>query len=247
MATTGIPLMRLLPRLALAAGLLAVAGAARPAAAQLTQGQFRVTPQVGLQRFDPASSIDNAARFGLSTDYAVTRNFSLGLWLGSSQPETNGTDFLTAQTFGDTTRILAVKQSLDIFDFGASAQFLPGTFGRLSPYLQGGVGLYQIHLDPQVAGGLEKVTKPLYLLGAGTSVRLGRGVAFLVDVRDHIYSDYDRDKLFAATPADFPYAEFVPAARASKSTLNNFTFSIGFSFTPTRAGAPEPTDTEDDR
>lgn len=240
--------MRLTLTLGLAAALLAApaAGAQQESSPPPRAHVFHVTPRFGYIRFDKASSIEGAPHVALQTDYALTPHLSIGLAFGSSQPETHAEDFLQYLRFGDTTRVFSVRQSLSVIDYGAHASWAFGDLGRLAPYVGAGAGFYTIYLDPQVRGGESRVTKPMYALSAGTNIRVAGRAGVLLDVRDLVFSSYDRNRLYPATPADFPYIEDVARPTATKSTVHNLVFSIGFSFTP-RLGGGDTSDEGDDR
>jgi hypothetical protein len=215
--------------------------------AQFVAREFRVTPRFGYIRFDEATSIENAPHVGLSTDFAITKNFAIGLTLGSSQPETRAEDFLRAQRFGDTTYVYGVKQSLSVLDYGARALAALPEMGRIAPFAHGGAGFYTIYLDPQISGGPSRVTKTMYSIGGGANLRLGGSAGVTFDVRDMIFSGYNRDRLYQATPSDFAFGEDFPRAATTKRTTHNLVFSVGFSFTPRLPDAGGDTDAGDDQ
>lgn len=231
-------------RLTLTLGLAAALLGAPAAEAQLTKGVFRVSPRLGVMAFDDAASINSAAHLALSTDFALTRNIEVGLTVGTAQPRTRGEDFLVLQRYGDTARVFAVQQSLSMVDYSAQATVHAGEIGPVSAYGVAGAGFYTLFLDPQVSG-LSRVTNPQFQLGVGGSVRLGRA-RVLLDARNVTWTSYDRNRIYPATPADFAYAEDFPRARATRSTINNLLFSIGFSFTPSAIGGDD-SNTGDDQ
>ena len=220
---------------------------ATTAGAQLVRREFRVTPAFGFARFDEATSIENAPHVGLSTDFAITPNLAIGLSFGSSQPETHAEDFLRAQRFGDTTYVFGVRQSLSVLDYGARALFALPELGRLAPFAHGGAGFYTIYLDPQVSGGPSRVTKTMFSVGGGANVRVRGRAGVTLDVRDMIFTGYNRDRLYQATPSDFAFGEDFPRAAATKKTTHNLVFSIGFSFTPSLGGTEDDNDDGENR
>ena len=236
--------MRLTSILGFAAVALAGASAAE---AQLATRTFRVTPAFGYVRFDEATSIESSAHVGLSTDFAITPNIAVGLSFGSAQPQTHAEDFLRAQRFGDTTYVFGVRQSLSVLDYGARALVALPELARLAPYAHGGAGFYTIYLDPQISGGPSRVTKTMFSIGGGANVRVRGRAGVTLDVRDMIFTGYNRDRLYPATPSDFAFGEDFPKAAATKRTTHNLVFSIGFSFTPSLGDTGDDTDDGDDR
>ena len=218
------------------AALVMLASASMAEAQQSTPRQFRVAPRFGYMAFDRASSIEGAPYLGLQTDYAITPNVAVGFSFGASQPKTIGEDFIQLLQFGDTARLFQVRHSLSVVDYGAHAVFTLPEFGRFAPYAVGGAGLYTIFLDPQIENAPTTFTKPQFTIGGGASVRVSERSRILLDVRDAIFTGYERETLFAVTPADSPFIEDIPAPHETKSTLHNLVFSLGFSFTPRGRG-----------
>lgn len=219
--------------------LAATAAALLPAtaAAQWSSGQFSVTPRGGFMMYDDASGIDDAPYFGVEASYSFSPFFSVGTGLNVSRPQTLGDQFISQLTFGDTTYYFAVEQPLMLIDAGLTATGrYPGDL--VTPYVMGGVGYYTLDLDPQVETRPERSSDVSGMLGAGLHFRVGRNVGIQLEVRDLIFTGFDRDDL---NPVEsefnntrFP-EDFAPPP-AAKSTVHNLMFGIGFSFTP-RSGA----------
>ena len=74
--------------------------------------------------------------------------------------------------------------------------------------------------------------------GGGVAVQLSSNAGIHFDVRDQIFTKYDRERLRASesrfAETRFPEEFVIPPA--PKETLHNIQFSIGFSFTPRMAG-----------
>lgn len=218
------------------AALAVLASASIAEAQSITPRQFRVAPRFGYMAFDRASSIEGSPYLGLQTDYGITSNLAVGFSFGISQPKTIGEDFITVLQFGDTARLFQVRHSLNVVDYGAHALLSLPEFGRISPYAVAGGGFYTIFLDPQIENAPTTYTKPQFTLGGGASVRVGERSRLLLDVRDAVFTGYERDELFAVTPSNSPFIEDLPAPHSTKSTLHNVVFSLGFSFTPRGRG-----------
>jgi hypothetical protein len=239
--------MRLLP------GLLLLCAAALPGAAhaQSAAQQFHVSPKAGFIRFDEASSLENAGALTVDAMYSLTSMFSLGIGLTVARPSTRGEDFVAALTFGDptkgdTTFYFNVEQPVSILDASLNGKVgLPLTVSRISPFLTGGVGYYTLYLDPQVVGGDRRFGRMSMNFGGGLDLRLAENSGIVLEVRDLIFTKYQRERL---RPSDARFAviqfpEDFPTPPDTKETVHNIVFNIGFSFTPmgrgTSAGATE--------
>jgi hypothetical protein len=201
--------------------------------AQLATQQFSVTPRGGYMTFDDASGIDNAPYIGIDAQYALSPYFSLGTGLTVSRPQTIGDFFISQLTFGDTTFYLAAEQPLMMYDIGLSAQArYPGEL--FTPFLTGGVGYYLMDLDPQVETRPDRTGGISGQIGGGLHIRLGEQVGVQFEVRDMIFTGFERDELnpVAANFANSRYPEDFAPPPAAKETVHNLMFGIGFSFVP---------------
>lgn len=218
---------------------------ASAASAQVTPRRFAVIPRGGYVQFDDASGLQGAGVIGVDALYAINRFFQIGTGLSAGRPSTRGEDFIASLTFGDTTLLVQVTQPVTLIDVNLAATLRwPGD--RFSPYLLGSVGSYLMYLDQQVVGGNNKIAKLSGTVGLGFNYRVAQGTGIQIDVRDLIFTDYDRDRLnpTAVRFANLRFPEDVPRPPTEKSTLHNLMFSLGFSFTPTLAGGTteeEPT------
>lgn len=203
------------------------------ASAQWSTQQFSVTPRGGFMTYDDASGIDDAAYIGVEAAYAFSPYFSLGTGLTLSRPQTIGDQFITQLAFGDTTFYIGVEQPLMMIDVGLTAQArYPGE--RLTPFLTGGVGYYNLDLDPQAEGRPERVGDLSGMIGGGLHVRLGSSVGIQLEVRDLIFTGFERDELnpVASTFFNTRFPEDFTPPPAAKSTVHNLMFGIGFTFVP---------------
>jgi hypothetical protein len=236
--------MRVFPlaaALGVAAAAAAVAGAqeaptAAPAGAAISSGS--VTPRGGYAHFARSSSIKPSAFLAVDATYQISPSFAIGPSLTAARSRTYGEDYLTALTFGDpskgdTTFILANQQPVTLVDVGAIVTArMPGT--RYSPFVTGGVGAYSLYLDPQQSNDSRRYTHLSTMVGGGLDLQFSRQAGIRLDVRDQIFSGYDRRRL---NPADirFQNTRFVqdlPAPPENKSVLHNFLLSVGFTFRP---------------
>ena len=216
-----------------AAVLLAVTAA--PADGQ-SLNRATLTPRGGMISFDKASGIEPGVFVGVDLNYNVFNNLALGLAVEVARPTTRGEDFIAQIKYGDTTFLFEVTQPITVLTGGlnARAEFAVGT--RLTPFLMGGVGMYKVYLDPQAASGHETFNGLLLNIGGGVNVSIREGIGLQLDVRDHIYTGYERDDLSPIAP-QFRATRFVddvPAPPEAKETVHNIVLSLGFSFRPSR-------------
>ncbi|MFN2398038.1 MAG: outer membrane beta-barrel protein [Gemmatimonadaceae bacterium] len=210
---------------------------AATASAQVTPRRFAVSPRGGYLSFEKASGLEGTPVIGLDAMYAFNRYFMIGTGLSAARPSTRGQDFIASLTFGDTTLLVEVKQPVTLLDVNLAAMLRwPGA--TFSPYFIGSVGSYTLYLDQQVVGSNRKFSKLSATAGVGVNYRVSEGAGLQLDVRDFIFTDYDRDQLnpAAARFANIRFPEDVPVPPAAKKTVHNLMFSLGFSFTPTLAG-----------
>jgi len=231
-------LMAAAASVAVVGGIAVGAGAQESPTPAGARGNGSVTPRAGYARFDRASSIKPAPFLAVEAAYQLTPNISFGPALTVSRGQTYGEDYLTALTFGDpskgdTTFILANQQPVTLVDVGAIVTArMPGT--RYSPFVTGGVGAYSLYLDPQQSNDSRRYTHLSTMVGGGLDLQFSRQAGIRLDVRDQIFSGYDRRRL---NPADirFQNTRFVqdlPAPPENKSVLHNFLLSVGFTFRP---------------
>lgn len=203
------------------------------ASAQWSTRQFSVTPRGGFMTFDKSSGIDDAPYIGVDAAYAVSPFLSIGTGLTISRPQTIGDYFISQLSFGDTTLYLAVEQPLMMMDVALNAQArYPGD--RFTPFLNGGIGYYVLDLDPQVESGPERLGGISGNVGAGLLFRLGEQVGIQLEVRDLIFTGFERDDLnpVGAAFGNTRYSEDFDPPPAAKETVHNIMFGIGFSFVP---------------
>ncbi len=221
-------------RISTAVGLISLAAVTSVAESQTFSRQFQITPRGGYIRYDDASAIKDAGAVGVDAMYNFTRMFSVGAGLMVSRTVTEGSNFISQLRFGDTTFLFAVQQPLSILDasVNATARF---PVGRFSPFVTGGVGSYKIYMDPQANAAPRQFSRMAFQLGGGINIGLGRRSGLILEVRDLIYTDFDRRRLNPNTSAALLNSRFnedVPKVSESKTSLNNLVFSLGFSFSP---------------
>lgn len=237
------------------AGLL-LAAAAPIEAQQLTAGRFTVTPVLGTIRWDNASALANkeaddetgaftrsvfTPTVGLSVDYLLWRQLGLGFYFEAARPTTRG-DYFPAVLFnfgpGVPAQLSVVSQRVTVLMYGVQGTFGFGV-GRLEPYVGAGLGAVTVNGDPQQNGGNVRFTNGMFQVGGGLGFRVGANTSVRLDLRDHVFTGWDRDRLYPVQSAfqntQFPAAN--PTPPAEKSTVHNIRLAIGFSYVPARAGA----------
>ena len=215
------------------------------AGAQAVTDRFTVTPRGGFIHFDRASSLKSSGALSVNASYSITPMFAVGFDFAVSRPETRGEDFIAALRFGDpsagdTTLFFQVEQPVSVINTALTGA-LRVPFEPFSLHATAGVGVYSLYLDPQVVGGTHHFSGMSGLVGAGVGYRLGQRVGVQLDVRDLIFTNYDRTRL---NPTESRFAnvrfreDFAPPP-ANKSSVHNLMLSLGFSFVPSRGATPE--------
>lgn len=238
--------MRLPLRVAIASVLaFASTGGAQATA---TTNRWTVTPRAGFINFHEASGIGDAPAVGFDAVYHFGRIAGLSAGLGTSatfaRPQTEGNDFIGNLYLGDTVFLYRAEQPITVTDLNliGTVSFMEG--GMVSPYLLAGVGGYILFLDPQVSGrtgGTNKIQRMSINLGGGVKVRLGDRAAVVLDVRDMVFRNFNRQDLNPLAPAarNTRFLEDFPPSVKPKLHVGNILMQIGFTFVPTFGGAQE--------
>ncbi|MCA1605445.1 MAG: outer membrane beta-barrel protein [Acidobacteria bacterium] len=254
--------MHIAVRSALAGLVLSVAASASEAQS-VQSGRFTVTPVFGTIRWDKASALANkqanesgvftenkiTLTYGLSADYQVRPQIGVGFYLEAARPETRGDYFPSLLlTFPASAELRVVSQRVTVLMYGIQGS-VGHDFGRIRPYISGGGGAVTVHTDPQQSDRNQSFTHPQVQIGGGLGFRIGARTALRLDVRDFVFTDWDRDELYPVN-RDFQNNLF-PAANGNappeKDTVHNFRIALGFSFVPraTTAGT-EPDETPEE-
>jgi opacity protein-like surface antigen len=236
--------------------------ASRGAAAQATGstttagGRFSVTPVLGYMHWDNASALANKKAdgqggftktattdnltFGLSADYHVVPALGVGFYFEAARPTTRGDYFPSALfNFGANlpAELSVVSQRVTVLMYGVEGTFRFGV-GRLQPYVGAGAGAVTVNADPQQSNANASFTHPSFQVGGGLGWRTSENTAVTLDVRDYVFTSWNREQLNAVDPSFqntiFPAANVNPPA--AKSTLNNIRLALGFTFVPKRGG-----------
>jgi hypothetical protein len=213
--------------------------------------QWRVVPSFGAFVYDEASALEDAPFFGGELLFPVSEFISLGTSITFARPEVDGGQFPLAlfQVANDSLILFEVGQQVTQLSYAALASV--GTdFGRVRVYGQSGIGGYTIFMDPQSNISLAKIGADdnmsglLIPVGAGVVFDVGSRAGIRLDVRDEIYTSFDRSKLNPVEPRFFNdctdhfqdltvcFPELNPQATEASETLHNLRFTLGFEFTP---------------
>jgi opacity protein-like surface antigen len=252
--------MRLLVSTALATCL----GASTASSQALQAGRFQVTPLLGTIRWDNASALANkeadeetgefsktvlTPSVGLSADYKVWRELGVGFYFEAARPTTRGDYFPSVLfNFGATlpAELRTVSQRVTVMMYGVQGSFEFGV-GKLLPYVTGGLGAVTVNQDPQQSDGNSSYTTGQFQLGGGLGYQVSSSTTLRLDVRDFVFTSWDREVLNPVNPAFqntlFPSANGSPPAE--KSTVHNFRLAIGFSYVPRGNASASPENTQD--
>jgi opacity protein-like surface antigen len=252
-AFTGMTLLPLLTTASRGAAAQATGGTSRTTTAG---GRFSVTPVLGYMHWDNASALANKKAdgqggftktattdnltFGLSADYHVVPALGVGFYFEAARPTTRGDYFPSALfNFGANlpAELSVVSQRVTVLMYGVEGTFRFGV-GRLQPYVGAGAGAVTVNADPQQSNANASFTHPSFQVGGGLGWRTSENTALTLDVRDYVFTSWNREQLNAVDPSFqntiFPAANGNPPA--AKSTLNNIRLALGFTFVPKRGG-----------
>lgn len=235
-----LSIIRVRTHLPLGAGVTALLLLAGAAEAQAPQGRFTVTTRASSLTFDRAASLNTAPAVGVDAEFGITNWLALGTSVSVSRPSTRKEDFITQLTFGtaangDTTTFYQTGQQVSLVD-GSIIATLRREVGRLTPYLSGGVGLYNFFLDPQINRGSANFSGTSFTGGAGVAFRLSERAGIQLDVRSLTFMNYKARQL-QPSGGRFPnvlFPEEFDAAPKRKDNVSNIAFSIGFRYVPGR-------------
>lgn len=223
----------------------ATAGATRPSMAS----KVVLIPRGGYINYATNTAIKGAPMIGLDVRYNLGRFFAVSPSLTVSQPKTDGAYFPAALYQGDTTQLFAVTQPVTMLDAALTGVGHLGDLGRLSPYAIAGVGVYTLYLDPQVNNGDRRLSHMSYSVGGGLNFRLTNRTGLVLDARDLILTNFDRDRMnpVHGNAVATRFLDTFPKARSQggATSMHNVVLSLGFTFTPTGAGVTGEGENED--
>lgn len=229
----------------LASGVLAVAALPALALGQQQQGSWGVDVIGGMQGYDSSSGLNSGAFVGVAALYQVTNHIAIGPSLQYTRNSSDETFFTGVLDFGaDSARVYQVGQTINSLHYSLDGRFdfLPAQ--DLDPYVTGGVGGYTMYLETQAIDGHERASDLMFQAGGGIRWNISNGAGIELDVRDVIYTGYNRDVLNPIRPVHwnctepgnpssgcrFPDAETQTPDK--KDTIHNLRFAIGLTFIP---------------
>ena len=224
-----------------------VACGATALAAQDAGSRFRLTPTVGVIKFDKTSALSGLdgsklwASAGLSASYLVSGGFRLGAYLEFQQPQTSSDFYPYAlfRTSGDY-QLFGATQVVSALSYGVDASYTIGA-GKLGPYIRGGIGRHAVYGDVQVENATDHVGGTQYLAGAGVNYAVSEMIGLRVELLDFMWSDWDRDALNPVSPAyrntTFPEDNPTGINESKPGLIHNLRLALGFSFTPSGGGS----------
>lgn len=214
------------------AAFLWIAGGSPALGTQAEVGRYQFSVTLGLQDFDGSSALKSAAVGGVDAAYSLTPNVAVGFFGQMSRPQTDPDFFpLVRLTFGDETEFHQPAEHVTSYAVGVQAR-LSRPLGRITPHVLGGLGYYAFTLDPE-QNRSDRSNGGLTLgLGAGATYGLGERAGVIVELRDLVFFDYDRDWFNLSDPL-FTETRFPePAPPPKESTIHNLRLTVGFSYVP---------------
>ena len=249
-------------------GALAVVVAAEAGAQRAEARRFTVTPMIGSIVYDWTSGLATRSpneagvwddkkinpTLGVTANYAVLEQLGVGFYFEASRPTTRG-DYFPALLlrFGQNVVLKTVSQRVTVLMYGVQGQF-GMEFGRLHPYVAGGIGAVTVNMDPQQNDDNASFANSSGQIGGGLGFNMGGGT-LTIDLRDYIIFGWDREKLypvreFVGTSTGYRNVTF-PAVNTAppekKKTIHNARIAIGFSFVPQLGAVNAANDDDDDQ
>jgi outer membrane protein W len=224
-------MQKLVPTLGACLLLLAFAVEAN---AQIEAGRFRLSAGVGAQDFAESSALKTAFVGALDANYFFTRNIAVGLFGQVSRPETDPSFYpLVRLDFGEETELHQPAQRVTSYVVGLQGE-LGLEFSRFAPYAVGGVGYYAFTLDPEQNRSDENRDGYSLNIGIGATYAITSSAGILLDIRDVVLFEYDRDWFNLSDPllAEPRVPEPGGEPPEKQSTIHNLRFSIGFTYVP---------------
>ncbi|MFO7261497.1 MAG: outer membrane beta-barrel protein [bacterium] len=217
--------------------LLAVFAASPLAAQGEQQGQFEVSTFLSWQRFDEAAALENGPAAGLEVMYFARPAVAVGGYLSVGRPKTRGEYFpLVGLKFEDSTFFYLPDQTVTQIGFGIAGLLRFASLEPFAPYVTAGAGRTRFFMDPEQNRGIRSESVATWMLGGGVQYSSGGGVGLRLDVRDEIFTGFDREIFSVVDPLyiDRTMPHPNPSIPEAKSTVHNIRVSLAFSFVPRR-------------
>jgi len=217
--------------------LLAVFAASPLAAQGEQQGQVEVSTFLSWQRFDEAAALENGPAAGLEVMYFARPAVAVGGYLSVGRPKTRGEYFpLVGLKFEDSTFFYLPDQTVTQIGFGIAGLLRFASLEPFAPYVTAGAGRTRFFMDPEQNRGIRSESVATWMLGGGVQYSSGGGVGLRLDVRDEIFTGFDREIFSVVDPLyiDRTMPHPNPSIPEAKSTVHNIRVSLAFSFVPRR-------------
>lgn len=195
--------------------------------------------------YQEASSLEPGILVGLSALYEITPRLSIGPAVDFVRAQTDETFFVGIIRLGaDSSRVHQIGQRVHFLQYSGVARFEVSPDERFNPYVTVGGGGYTLYLETQSNDGFNRISNPMFQVGGGIHYAVSDDTGIQIDVRDVVYTNFDRAELNPIAPADWncptpgqPSAAcVVPAAERdlpeAEETLHNLRFSIGLTYIP---------------
>lgn len=227
--------------------LLVLALLAVPAGAfgQQQQGSWGVDVVAGMQGYDSSSGMNSGGFLSVAALYQVTSRIALGPALQYTRNSSDGSFFTGVLDFGaDSARVYQVGQTLNTLHYTLDGRFDILPENTIDPYVMAGIGGYTTYLETQPNENIGRLTDLMFQVGGGIRWALSPNAGLSIDLRDVVYTNWDRSNLNpirpehrnCSVPGDPSSACRFPDAETStpdaKDTIHNLRFSIGLTFIP---------------
>lgn len=216
-----------------------------PTAVAAQETPWSVDLDAGAVVYQEASSLQTGWLVGLTALYDLSPNLSIGPFTDFVRVETDGSFFVEVLDFGaDSSRAFYVGQRIHTLHYGAMAKFQFSPDARFDPYLVGGAGGYTMFLEGQSNDGFGRISNPMFQIGGGIHYAVSEATGIQIDVRDAIYTSFDREDLNPILPQHrncpvpgSPSAQCtLPGVErdlpANEETLHNIRVSVGLRYIP---------------
>jgi hypothetical protein len=227
--------------------LLVLALLAVPAGAfgQQQQGSWGVDVVAGMQGYDSSSGMNGGAFLSVAALYQVTSRIALGPALQYTRNSSDETFFTGVLDFGaDSARVYQVGQTLNTLHYTLDGRFDIMPEKTVDPYVMAGIGGYTTYLETQPNESIGRLTDLMFQFGAGIRWAISPEAGLSFDLRDVVYTNWDRSSLNPIRPEHrncsvpgnpssscrFPDAE--TSTPDAKDTIHNLRFAIGLTFIP---------------
>lgn len=207
-------------------------------------GQYAVSVLAGQTTYEDVAAIQSAPMAGIEAQYQPTSMLGVGFYVMGSRPTTDERYFpMSRLEFKDSVYHYLVNQQVVNIDFGVSASLRAG-FGAFEVMGLGGAGRYVFALDEERSRSPQSIPNQdddtfsgmEYMVGGSVGYNFGESGVIRLQVRDMIYTDYDRNRFDVSEPLlsarNVPHPNPDLLAAESKDTVHSIRLNLGFTFFP---------------